>query len=86
MTSCGHHRFVSGAFGLAAVLLLVVAIAWPTRASEAFHSRLVVALSAFWWSGVALLLRPAVSAGFARGVEEFCKATREVQDDIDRWL
>lgn len=78
--------FASVGFALVAVPLVVAAIIWPSWAGEVFHSRLFAALAGVWCGGVALLLRPAVTTGLAQGLQEFRKATREIRDDINKWL
>ncbi len=80
------RRISSVAFALATTSLFACAIFWPVWAEGLFRSRLVVGLFAVWCGAVTVLLHPELYAGITLGFREFRKATRDVQDDIDRWL
>ena len=74
----------SAAFTLAAVGLLALAIFWPPSVAEVLRSRMALSLIVLWSAGVAFLLHPELAAGFAHGIREFRKASREVEKEIWR--
>jgi hypothetical protein len=76
------QRAGSAAFALVAVVLVVLAILWPPVVAEMLRSRLGISLIAVWSVGFAFLLHPELSAGLARGIREFQKATRQVIREI----
>ena len=78
------QRAANAAFSLAAVTLLGWAILCPGWIERALQSRLGLGVFAVGCGGFAFLLHPELRAELARGIHEFRKASREVQDDNDR--
>ena len=76
------QRAGSAGFTLVAAGLLAVVICWPTAVEEVLRSRLAISLIAVWTAGFAFMLHPQLSAGFAQGIREFCKAVRQVAREM----
>ncbi|HLH56319.1 MAG TPA: hypothetical protein VKY92_22220 [Verrucomicrobiae bacterium] len=74
------RRLSAGALSLAGLVLLLLALVWPSSAERIFRSRLaVVSLGSFF-----ILLNPALREGLMMGITEFMKATAEVAEEIRR--
>jgi hypothetical protein len=74
------RKLSAGSLSLTGLMLLLLALVWPSSAERIFRSRLaVVSLGSFF-----ILLNPALREGVMTGVREFTKATAEVAEEIRR--
>jgi hypothetical protein len=80
-----HLRRACGiGFGLAGFGLLTCGLFWPASVEQLFRSRLGVVLLGIWCISSGGLFHAKVRAGLALGFCEFCKAVREVVEEIRR--
>jgi len=74
------RKLGAGWLSLAGLVLLLLAIVWPSSAAHIFRSRLaVVSLGLFF-----ILVNPGLREGLMTGFREFMKATAEVAEEIRR--
>ena len=79
-----HRKIGAGVFLLSGLALLACAVVSPSWAQETLQSRSAVGLFAVWCAAVGILLHPELRAGVAQGIREFCKAGRDLRDEIGR--
>ena len=68
---------------VASITLMVLGIYWPEFAQRIFIEPAFIFLIALWCGLSAVLLHSELMAGLVRGMREFRKACRELNDDRD---